>query len=76
MKRYEIKSAPGQRAELEIAADRADGLHVEITRYFDGYETTASEVMSRELFDLCVRTGYLTAVPEPPVHTEVGRVAS
>lgn len=76
MKCYEIKSTPGQRAVLTVAADRPDGLHVEITRYFDGYETTDNEIMPSELFDLCVRTGYLTAMPEPAVDAGIGRVAS
>ncbi|MFA7565654.1 MAG: hypothetical protein WCY01_01405 [Alkalispirochaeta sp.] len=76
MKRFEIKSAPGQRAVLNIAADRPDGLHVTITRFFDGYETTETDIMTRELFDICVRTGYLTALPETAAPQDVARVAS
>ena len=62
VKRYEIKSDPGRRAVLQIVAEHADAYEVRITRYYDGYHTDETESMSRELFDLCLRTGYLTTL--------------
>jgi hypothetical protein len=37
---------------------------VRIYRDLDGYEEILDEYMSTELFDSCVRTGYLTEMEE------------
>jgi len=59
MKRYRIKTMPGQLAFLEIVSDLGDDYRVRITRRFEGYDTTEEQTMTKHLFDLCVRTDYL-----------------
>ena len=59
MKRYRIKSAPGQVAHLEILSELNDDILVRIMRRYDGYETHEESYISRDLFDTCVRTAYL-----------------
>ena len=59
MKRYRIKSADGSQAFLELTEEGPDGYTVRIIRYFDGYQTTVVEPMTRELFETCLRTGYI-----------------
>ncbi len=76
MKCYEIKTTPGQRAHMRIVADRPDGLHVEIIRHFDGYSTTEPDIMPRELFDVCLRTGYLVVMPDADEQGILAAVAS
>ncbi|MFP4212132.1 MAG: hypothetical protein ACLFR8_12880 [Alkalispirochaeta sp.] len=59
MKRYRIRTMPGQRAFLDIVSDLGDDYRVRITRCFEGYDTTEEQTMTKHLFDLCVRTDYL-----------------
>ena len=42
-----------------------DGFVVKIVRDLDGYEDIKTDYISRELFDSCIRTGYLTEITEP-----------
>lgn len=59
MKRYRIKSAEGTQAQLDVLGEAPGGYTVRITRHYDGYETTETEHMTCDLFDTCVRTGYI-----------------
>ncbi len=44
---------------LTIEKETEDGFVVRITREFDGYQKVATDFIERELFESCVRTGYL-----------------
>ena len=59
MKRYIIKSEPGRMEYLDILAETDDGYSVRITRSKDGNEKIIEELLSRHLFNLCVKTGFL-----------------
>ena len=80
MKRYRIKSAEGTQAQLELLGEAPGGYSVRIIRYYDGYETTETDHMTRTLFDTCLRTGYIEEMipPEyaPPGVAGVVEVAS
>ena len=41
-----------------------DGYVVKIVRDKDGYDDVTTDYISKALFESCVRTGYLTKVPE------------
>lgn len=63
MKNYKLKSL-GNNDYLTIVREMEDGYVVRIIRDMDGYEDVKTDYISRELFESCIRTGYLTPVEE------------
>ncbi|MBN2049035.1 MAG: hypothetical protein JW760_01215 [Spirochaetales bacterium] len=59
MIRYAVKGNSTVKTWLEITAEKEDGFDVRITSEYEDYSKTLDEYMSRELFDTCLRTGYL-----------------
>jgi hypothetical protein len=59
MKQFIIKGAQSAPSLLELIAESEAGYRVRITRSRDGWEDVAEEFMTHELFDTCIRTGYL-----------------
>ncbi|HOC28317.1 MAG TPA: hypothetical protein PKH40_01435 [Treponemataceae bacterium] len=64
MKSYYIRSREGFADYLSVLRETDEGYMVRIYRDLDGYEEILDEYMSTELFDSCVRTGYLTEMEE------------
>ena len=62
MERYALKSLGNSADYIMILRETDDGFIVRIVRDRDGYEDVATEFMSRQLFDSCVRTGYLKKI--------------
>ena len=67
MKRFCIKCRAGRLEYFDIIAENDDGYVIRLTRLSDGNERIVEESMSRHLFDICVKTGYIfqleTAAP-------------
>ena len=63
MKTYSIMSAKGN-DYLSILNKTGAGYMVRIFKDEDGCENVIDEFMSRELFEMCVRTGYLVETEE------------
>ncbi|MBN1519662.1 MAG: hypothetical protein JW923_06195 [Spirochaetales bacterium] len=59
MKMFSIKSAVGASSLLELVDEVEDGFIVRIVRHRDDWDDVSEEFMTRELFDTCVRTGYI-----------------
>jgi hypothetical protein len=59
MKRYCIKCAPGRVEYFDILRENDEGLMVRVTRLKDGDEKNIEDFMSRQLFDICLKTGYI-----------------
>jgi hypothetical protein len=59
MKRYCIKSRAGRIEYFDIVSEIDGGYRVKLTRLSDGNKKVSEEFMSRHLFDLCYRTGYI-----------------
>ncbi|MDR2304971.1 MAG: hypothetical protein LBE10_10335 [Treponema sp.] len=59
MKRYCIKCREGKNEYLDIIRETEDGFLVRLTRIFDGNERIIEESMTRHLFEICVKTGYI-----------------
>ncbi len=59
MKTFAIKSADCSPSVLELVNEMEDGFVVRIVRHRDDWEDVSEEFMTRELFDTCVRTGYI-----------------
>ncbi len=64
MKNYYIRGLAGSSDYLSVLEENDEGLMVRIYRDQDGYEKIIDDVMSRTLFDSCVRTGYLLEMEE------------
>lgn len=65
MKSYTLKSIGNVSDYMTILREMDDGFVVRIVRDRDGYEDVKNDYISRELFESCIRTGYLTEVEEP-----------
>jgi hypothetical protein len=59
MKRYCIKSREGRVEYFDIIGEVEDGYKVRLTKLYDGNEKIIEEYMSRHLFDICYKTGYI-----------------
>ncbi|MDR1929459.1 MAG: hypothetical protein LBQ44_02410 [Treponema sp.] len=60
MKRYCIKSRPDRSEYLDILSETDNGYKIRHTRLSDGDERISEEFIERHLFDICVKTGYLS----------------
>ena len=59
MKRYCIKCRAGKIEFFDIIAENDDGYRIRLTRINDGNEKIVEESMSRHLFNMCLKTGYI-----------------
>lgn len=59
MKTFTIKSADCAPSVLELVDEMEEGFVVRIVRQREDWEDVSEEFMTRELFDTCVRTGYI-----------------
>jgi hypothetical protein len=59
MKRYCIKCRTGRIEFFDIISENDDGYRIRLTRLSDGNERIIEESMSRHLFNMCVKTGYI-----------------
>ena len=60
MKRYCIKCQPGKTEYLEILSETDEGYKIRLTRISDGDEKIIEDFINRHLFDICLKTGYLS----------------
>lgn len=65
MKNYSLKSLGNKNDYMTILKETDDGYVIKIVRDLDGYEDVKNDFLSRELFESCIRTGYLTEIEEP-----------
>ena len=65
MKHYTLKSIGSSSDYMTVIREMEDGFVVKIVRDMDGYEDVKTDYISRELFESCIRTGYLSEVPQP-----------
>jgi hypothetical protein len=69
MKRYHIKCETGRVEFMDILREDRDEYLVRVTRIKDGDEKIVEEPLSKHLFELCLKTGYIyekEKVPENP----------
>ena len=60
MKRYCIKSRAGKIEYFDIISEDDEGYTVQLTRISDGHEKIIDTYLSRHLFELCRKTGYIS----------------
>ena len=59
MKRYCIKCREGRIEYFDVISESDDGYVIRLTRLRDGAKKIIEENMSRHLFEICVKTGYI-----------------
>ncbi|MDR1862596.1 MAG: hypothetical protein LBQ67_01620 [Treponema sp.] len=59
MQRYFVKCRTGRIEYFDILSEAENGYKVRLTRIYDGNEKISEEYMSRHLFNLCCKTGYI-----------------
>lgn len=59
MKRYCIKGRPGRIEYLDVLREVEDGFLIRLTRVTDGNERITEESITRHLFNICLKTGYI-----------------
>ena len=62
MIQYKVKGSKGIDTFVEITAEHEQGFDVLITSVCDGYKKEMHEYITRDLFETCLRTGYLTKI--------------
>lgn len=59
MRTYTIRSTDRAPSMLELVSEIEDGYVVRIVRHREDWDDVSEEFMTHELFDTCVRTGYI-----------------
>ncbi len=62
MKSYSLKSLGNKNDYMTIISEKENGYVIRIVRDQDGYEDIRTDFLSKELFECCIRTGYLTEI--------------
>ncbi|HCC37603.1 MAG TPA: hypothetical protein DEQ14_08295 [Treponema sp.] len=64
MKRYCVKCRTDRFEYIEIIKEIEDGYLIRLTRVNDGYTDTTEQTITRHLFDICLKTGYIYEAQE------------
>jgi hypothetical protein len=59
MKQFAIKSEGETQSLLELLKETEGGYYVRIVHHHEDWEDVKEDFMSRDLFDTCLRTGYI-----------------
>ena len=59
---YSLRTLNGSNDFITLLRETDEGFVIRIVRDKDGYNEIINEFMTKELFETCVRTGYLTKV--------------
>ena len=62
---HNFKSLGNKNDYMTILKELNDGYVIRIVRDMDGYEEVKTDFLSKELFESCIRTGYLTEIEVP-----------
>jgi hypothetical protein len=60
MKRYCVKCRAGRVEYMDVIKELEDGYHIRLTRLSDGSKKITEETMPMHLFDMCLKTGYIS----------------
>lgn len=65
MKRFRVKGIPGVETYLRLIGENSEGYVILITTINKAGIRESEEIISRHLFDACIRTGFLNECEEP-----------
>ncbi|RKX90654.1 MAG: hypothetical protein DRP59_09565 [Spirochaetes bacterium] len=71
MVQYRVKGDALITTYVEIAEEIGDSYRVIMKRVSDSSVREQSELMSKHLFELCLRTGFLTKVEEKKIDRQI-----
>jgi hypothetical protein len=69
VKRYCIKSLPDKAEYLDILNEIDGGYKIRLTKLSDGDKKVREDFIDRHLFDICVKTGYLSELANTELAT-------
>ena len=69
MKRYCIKSRPGKSEYLEVLSETDEGFNIRLTKICDGDRKIREDFIKRDLFDICLKTGYLSELTAAEINS-------
>lgn len=55
--KYQIKGTPG--TTIVVLDEKNESMSLLVTRDFDGYKEHKKESMKKDMFEMCLRTGYI-----------------
>ncbi|MDR2631720.1 MAG: hypothetical protein LBC60_12430 [Spirochaetaceae bacterium] len=64
MKRYYIKTQIGRIEYFDILGENETEYRIRLTKIHDGYEKMIEDTMPRDLFTVCLKTGYIYELEE------------
>ena len=64
MKSYSLKSLGNKNDYMTVLKETKEGYVIRIVRDMDGYDDVTTDFLSKELFECCIRTGYLSEIEE------------
>ncbi|MFC2331094.1 MAG: hypothetical protein ACFNKL_08540 [Treponema sp.] len=64
MKSYSLKSLGNKNDYMTVLKETKEGYVIRIVRDMDGYDDVKTDFLSKELFECCIRTGYLSEIEE------------
>jgi hypothetical protein len=64
MKRYYVKTSTGRLEYFDVLEENEEEYRIRLTKIRDGDEKTLENSISRELFDMCLKTGYIYEIKE------------
>jgi len=67
MERYSIKCLPGNTEYIDVLQELENEYLVRFTRNNNGSVKTTEETITRHLFNICVKTGYLNPMAKSAV---------
>ena len=67
MKRYCIKCRVGRIEYFDIISENEQEFTIRITQIKEGQEKITEDFMSKHLFDMCLKTGYIFQMDNPSI---------
>ena len=65
MKRYSVKCRDGKVEYFDILSENEESYRIRLTRLNDGEKRVFEDTMSKNLFDMCLKSGYILEVEDP-----------
>jgi hypothetical protein len=65
MKRYYVKTSADRLEYFDVLEETEDGYRIRLTKIHEGDEKTLENTISRRLFDICLKTGYIYEMKNP-----------
>lgn len=63
MKFYSIKTIPGEVSYFSILEQTDTGYHIRLCHDKNGYQKVCEDFLANDMFELCLRTGYISEMP-------------